>query len=67
MRLFKEARVTPCCGQRIKVTRLEPDVAQERKCSLCGRQLWFVLKPMDLDPELLRLHWVEQGELDFLD
>ena len=62
-RVMKGRKETPCCGQLIRVKIVEPGV-QLRKCELCREISHFTLEPTMLDPNVLRLRWLSDAEVE---
>ena len=63
MRLQKSPRELPCCKTPIRVKIIEPGL-QWRKCDLCKTVNYFLLEPMRISPDLLKLRWVNTQEAD---
>lgn len=61
-RLLKSNRRTPCCGQPVRVQVIEPG-PQVRRCGLCKGTNVFVLEPMTMLPDTLRLRWLTGDEV----
>ena len=63
MRLQKSPRELPCCKTPIRVKIIEPGL-QWRKCDLCKTLNYFLLEPMQIAPNMLKLRWVSTQEAE---